>query len=123
MSNLQTGAVRVQALGKLYTLQFTINALCILEAELGANDTMDIQKMIGDRPSITALRTLFWAGLQEHQPQSTKEEAGRVIDAVGLVQATEAMTTALMAAMGTMAPGGAAAPLAPAAGIPVAATG
>jgi hypothetical protein len=128
MSNHQTGRVKVEALGTVYTLQFSINALCALEAELGTNEAMDIQALIGERPSVTVLRTLFWAALLEHQPGTRKEDAGAIMDALGLMQSAEIMTRALVMAMGNVgAPGtaapGAPAPLAVAAAAPVAATG
>ncbi|HRY04517.1 MAG TPA: hypothetical protein P5256_15410 [Beijerinckiaceae bacterium] len=123
MTNTQTGAVTVQAQGKQYTLKFSINALCALEAELGAGDAMDLQQIIGERPSITVLRTLMWAGLQEHHPGTSKDDAGRIMDLVGLVPSTEAVTTALVASMNAVVGAGASAPFAAAAAAPVATTG
>lgn len=128
MSNHQTGRVAVEALGKVFTLQFSINALCALEAELGTNEAMDIQALIGERPSVTVLRTLFWAALIENHAGTSKEDAGKIMDALGLMQSAEIMTRALVMAMGNVgAPGtaapGAPAPLAVAAAARVAATG
>lgn len=115
MSNKETGLQTIEVAGTVYRLQFTINALCTLEAELGADNVTDIQAMIGEQPSITTLRTLFWCGLQEHHPGTTKETAGKVMGAIGLVKASELMTSALLAALGHVIAPGADGPLADAA--------
>jgi len=110
MSNTQTGKIDVVADGKTWSLQFSINGLCVLEADLGASDLTDIMGRMGATPSLTMLRTMFWAGLAEHHQGITKEEAGRIMQAVGLQRATEVVSLALMSALGVA--NGAAGPLA-----------
>ena len=100
MSNSLTGKIDCVADSKTWHLQFTINGLCALETELGAGEILDVQKLIGEKPSMTMLRTLFWASLQENHPGTTKEQAGTIMSAVGLVRATELVSTALVAALG-----------------------
>jgi len=125
MSNSHLGKIDVRVDDKIWSLQFSINALCALEDELGAGQAVDIQTLIGESPSVSTLRTLFWAALQEHHAGITKEDAGRVMNALGILRATSIITQALLAAFGEMAKAqGDSGPLAgTGAGQPLAATG
>lgn len=114
MSNKTLGQFDIVAGGKTYTLQFTINALCALEDELGGGSIADIGETMGNRPSLKMLRTLVWVGLQQHHKAVSKEEAGDIIDAVGIEAVSAAVMSAVTASFGlkqgTTAPLAAAAP-------------
>ena len=103
MSNSLFGKYDIRTDDKVWSLHFSINALCALEDEIGAGRAVDIQTLIGESPSVSTLRTLFWAGLLEHHPGVSKEEAGRIMSTLGLIRSTEIVTQALLAAFGDMA--------------------
>jgi hypothetical protein len=103
MSNSHLGKIDVRVDDKIWSLKFSINALCALEGELGSGQAVDIQRLIGESPSVSTLRTLFWAALQEHHAGVSKEDAGRLMNALGLLRSTEIVTQVLLAAFGDMA--------------------
>jgi hypothetical protein len=83
MSNTK-GEVIIEADGKNYTLKFSVNALCLLEAETGKG----FPKLAGelsdpDKVTLTLMRQLVWAGLQEHHRDVTIQLAGDLIVGAG----------------------------------------
>jgi hypothetical protein len=84
------GEVSVEADGKTYTLVFSINALCELEDKLGAS-VSDIAALSTNGKRFGTIRTVFWAGLQEHHPDLTLKDAGRIITAMGIPAADAAV--------------------------------
>lgn len=109
MSNRTLGRVEFRAGDTTLALHYTINALCLLEEQLGEDaDLMKIIGGLGTAPSLTKIRLLFWAGLRGAAPATTVEDAGTVIDAIGLQRAAELVAHAMSAAFGQA---GAAGPL------------
>ncbi len=106
MSNKPLGRYEFQAGGRTYTMQFTINALCALEAELGSDDVLDVAAVMAERPSLARMRLMFWAGLTQHHKGLTKEDAGDIMDAIGLEAAGGLVTMAIAAAFGAGAKSG-----------------
>lgn len=100
MANPHKGEVAFEADGKRYILQFSIDALCNLEAEAGKG----IVALISDindpmTMSLTRLRQMLWAGLLQHQPDTTIEGAGELIPkAGGLLALREKIAEAFAAA-------------------------
>lgn len=91
--------VEFEAGGARYQLRFGVNALCQIEHLTGEKFTQAAQRLQGE-PSLTDLRMFWWAGLGE----VTREQAGDLMDAVGLERAAqmivEAITLAFPAADG-----------------------
>lgn len=81
--NPHKGEVEFDADGKTYTLSYSTNAVC--EAEAALNRTIvDIgQDMASGKISMTAVRALLWAGLQDHHPGLALRAAGDLILAAG----------------------------------------
>jgi hypothetical protein len=84
MANLQKGEVSLPAGDKTYTLSYSVNAFCHLEEADGrsfAEIITDLMKP--DTLSVRKLRQFVHAGLIDHHPDVTVEEAGRIIMAAG----------------------------------------
>lgn len=85
--NPHKGEVAFEANGQRYVLQFSIDAICILEDAAGKgivallSELQDPLKM-----SVTTARIVLWAGLQEHHPDLTIKQAGELILAAGGVE-------------------------------------
>jgi hypothetical protein len=84
MANPNKGEIAFDVDGKRYTLRYSIDAICSLEAEAGKGmvaligELQDPSKM-----SLTLARQVLWAGLLEHHPELTVKEAGELIPAAG----------------------------------------
>lgn len=89
--------VPLKAAGAAWRLVVSTNALCLLEAEV--KDAAEIAKlMTGGDASFSTVRAAFWAALQDHHPEITLDDAGRLIDHLGLMKAGSLMGQALMLA-------------------------
>jgi hypothetical protein len=99
MTNLIKGEVSFQAEGKMWTLIYSVNALCAMEAELKTG-ALAVAESLGDTKTmrIDTMRTMFWAGLRDHHPETTLEDAGRIMTAIGfhvaIGKASEAFSAA-----------------------------
>lgn len=86
------GVVHFKADGKAWKLCMSVNALCRLEqvAHDWAEDVgVELGRLLqpGEIPPLTqTYRAAFWAGLQDHHPDLTDEDAGRLMHHVGLVK-------------------------------------
>lgn len=99
MANPHRGEVSFDADGTLYTLHFSTNAFCELEAEMGVG-LMQIAALL-DKPeklSMQNLRLLFWAGLRDRHPDISLTDAGRIMDAFGMLDAIQLAAKAFEAA-------------------------
>ena len=83
MANSQRGEVAFRALDRDVVLVLDINALCEVEAELGVK----VHELA--QPGLKAIRALLWAGLQRHQPGASLQNAGDIIQDLGMVKAAE----------------------------------
>ncbi len=90
MANPLRGEVEMKAGDKSYTLAFTINSVCELEAKLDKPLT-DIVAGMG---RISVVRAVLWAGLLHHH-KMTLEEAGDVMHQAGAGVAAQAINAAL----------------------------
>jgi hypothetical protein len=100
MSNPHKGEVALEAGDKTYTLRYSIDAICSMEAALGkgfpaiAAEMSDINKM-----SVTVVRQVLHSGLQESHPDLTLKDAGELIlSAGGALKVMAKVTEALGAA-------------------------
>src|SRR4051794_6574640 len=81
-------------------LVFDFNTMCLLEAatDLKADELL---ACLENDMGATLARAFVWAGLQEHQPEITIEQAGAWIGEVGIAETTRSLTIALAAAFAT----------------------
>jgi hypothetical protein len=109
MANPHRGEVSFEANGKIWTLRYSANALCALEAELdrgildiaaemqswgpplGADgkpldETADQVAARARRVRLSFVRALFWAGLTEDAPHLTLAHAGDLMTEIGGLQ-------------------------------------
>ena len=84
MANKQRGEVSFKAGDDNYTLRYSINALCVMEGEVGKGFAAIAGDLSNpDKISFTLARAVLWAGLKEHHSDITIEEAGELIPAAG----------------------------------------
>lgn len=80
------------------TLVFDANAFCDLEDRLGMGIGKIIATLQAD-PSVSFLRTLVWAGLQNKHEGISERSAGDIISALGLDASLEAIGEAFASAL------------------------
>lgn len=99
ISNPLKGEITVNSGDVSYVLRYTANSLCALEDALNKNIS-EIGVMLNDTSKlrISTMRTLFWAGLVDHQPQITEKMAGDIMTAVGIQTALIKVMEAFVAA-------------------------
>jgi tail tube GTA-gp10-like protein len=95
LANAHKGEVEFTLDKKVYTLHFSINAMCELEDKLGGS-VVEMANIAADpsKISMKTMRTLFWAGLLDHHEAITEVDAGRLIDQIGLVDAMQMLAKA-----------------------------
>ena len=95
MANAHKGEVEFALDKKVYTLRFSINAMCHLEDATGGS-VVELANMMSDpsKLSLRTLRTVFWCGLRDHHEAMTETDAGRVMDELGLVEAAQKVVEA-----------------------------
>lgn len=105
MGNKVRGQIDLQAGDKAYTLQFTANAMCELEAKAGLSISEFMANLqaaqASGRVKMLDLRLLIWAGLTENHPELTLKQAGQIInDLGGMAPAMAVLGEGLAAASG-----------------------
>lgn len=104
MANAVKGQKSFEVDGQTYLIEFTPNGFCELEDKTG-KATMAFLVDLGEAAEGAALRfrdvrLLFWAGLQEHHPDLSEREAGRLMRALGgLVDAMSVIQDAIALSM------------------------
>ena len=84
MANPHKGEVEFQAEGVTYTLRFSISSIVKLEEVTGRNFPVIAQELATpEKISMTLVRQLFWAGLQDSHPGLDIEAAGELISEAG----------------------------------------
>lgn len=88
MANPHKGEVSFESKGAGYKLSFSANALCELEDALGKN-VNEIGAIMQDKGKfrMSMLRTVFWAGLLDHQPGTDMETAKQILSGVAPLDA------------------------------------
>ena len=81
MANPERGEVRVTVAGVDYLLRYTTNAICTLEQRTEERAVPLLKRFAAMDTGMADLRVIVWAGLLDHQPDTTLEDAGAVIDA------------------------------------------
>lgn len=100
--------VRFEADGASWSLNFSVNALCRLEAEVGQEELEALLR--GEATGVTEVRAAFWAGLRDFHPTLTLDDAGALVTHIGLELAGELTAQALVMAFPPAGEGGAADP-------------
>jgi len=85
---------------KVYALKFNNKALRTLETTLDMPITK-IGEVLQDQISIEMLTEIFRAGLIHWKPDITIDEAGEIIDEIGITTAADAVGKAFALAFGT----------------------
>lgn len=97
MGNAVRGETDFQVGDRSYSLLLDVNAFCALEAELDlTTDIILAQYATG--ASLTMVRALAWAALQDSHP-CTLEEAGRIVNQAGVAATKEAIERAMANAL------------------------
>lgn len=101
MSNPHRGDVAFEAGGKAYTLRYSANAICELETAFDKGFIAIATDMAAWEKNprlmrLGAIRTLFWAGLQDHHPDIDQKVAGElVLELGGIEKAADLIMEAL----------------------------
>src|SRR5262245_54422767 len=89
MANKAKGEVGFEADGKAYTLVFTFNAMCALESQLDGETFAGVAAaMVSGRLKAMHIRAMIWAGLQRDHKGVTVNQAGDLVDDIGLTGTT-----------------------------------
>lgn len=94
MANPARGEVAFTVADTEYTLKYSTNAICELEERLDKG----LNVIVANMERLTTVRALLWAGLRAKHPDVTIQQAGELIDKVGMAQATEVIGKALTTA-------------------------
>lgn len=83
--NKHKGQIDMVAGGETYTLRLAANALVIAEGLLDKG-VQEIGDMLADAATfrLGTARALLFAGLHEHHPEITLEDAGEIIGEIGI---------------------------------------
>ncbi|MDW9877325.1 hypothetical protein GOC31_20850 [Sinorhizobium meliloti] len=108
MANPNRGSVALQVGDRVYTLSYSINALCELE-DLLEKPVAEIVKAIQTPAELrmSSVRAIIWAGLQDHHEGLTVKEAGQIASEAGMQAALAKAGEAFRLAFPAPAEGGA----------------
>ena len=82
MANPERSEVAVTIDGTDYLLKFSTNAICRVGSGPTGERAIPFMKRFADQDvGMADVRVIVWAGLLDHQPDTTLEAAGAVIDA------------------------------------------
>lgn len=100
MANPHKGEVELKVGEQSYTLRFSIDAICRLEASVGKGVPLLMEEMSNAKTlTLAAVREVLHAGLHEHHPDIDLKAAGEFIlsgggMAVVMMKINEALQTA-----------------------------
>ncbi len=95
MPNHHRGEASFEVDGKQYEVRFSWNAAADFEGEAGKPLSDALAAIAREELSARFLRSMLWAGLQEHHRGLTPKDAGRLIDKLGRREAQRIMGVAL----------------------------
>ena len=95
MANPFRGESTFEVDGRAHRVRFSWNSAAIYEEAAGKPLSDALLDIAREKLSARSLRAMIWAGLQEHHPDVTLSDAGRLIDAMGRVEAQRVMAVAL----------------------------
>lgn len=82
MSDTLRGEVVREIGGEIYRFKMSFNAMCDLE-EVTGKTLAEVVAEMEINPSITTMRALFWAALQEHHAGFTIKDVGDLMQELG----------------------------------------
>lgn len=101
MANIHRGEVNLTSSNKNFVLRLTINSLCEFESVVQMDATQAIEQFLEASRvgsiKLRIVRALLWAALLEKH-QMTLDDAGKLIDEVGLKDILDAIGNAIIAA-------------------------
>lgn len=111
MANPIKGEVSFEAGDGRYKLSYSTNALCELEEELDMN-VNEISVIMRDPANfrMRMVRSVFWAGLLDHQPDMDIKAAGQVLTHIRPAEALDLIGRAFALAFPDVETGGAVRP-------------
>jgi hypothetical protein len=75
----------VEALGQIWTLKLSTNALCEIEDELGKGiDQIGVLLQDPAQGRVKLFRLIVWAALSDHHENVSQKTAGMIIDEIGM---------------------------------------
>lgn len=88
MANPHRGEVALQVGDQTYTLSFSVNAICELEDAFGNKPVGQVLLAMNDEGGISmkTVRTIIWAGLQDHHKDLDEHAAGVIASEVGVTK-------------------------------------
>lgn len=101
MANKHRGQVALEADGETYVVSFSVNAMCELE-ELQDRSVVDImtelEKVRHDftKLRMQTVRSIVWAALRDHHPDTSMKDAGDIISAAGVPVVMAKIAEAIM---------------------------
>ncbi len=85
MANPHRGSVALQSGDRAYTLSFSVNALCELEAELDKPVSEIIAEIQNPKQvRMNSIRALVWAALRDHHEDVSIKDAGLIATDAGM---------------------------------------
>lgn len=91
------GDLPFEADGKSWRLRFSYNALCRLEQTV--EDQVEVEALLrGEPDSMSTVRAAMLAGLADHHPDLTFDDAGNLIDHLGKRKAAGLIYQAMLLA-------------------------
>ena len=84
------GSYEVEVNGERLVLALSMNAMCAAEQESGKSFSQILTAMNGGE--FGSIRLLFWAVLRKAKPGLTMDDAGEMIDQMGLTTVIKSLT-------------------------------
>lgn len=86
MANPHKGAVALETSDGIRSLRFSTNSICELEDHFGGKPIMEIVSELEDesRVSMKMVRAVIWGALIADWPEASLEDAGNILDEVGI---------------------------------------
>lgn len=98
MPNPARGEVALKAGDQTYTLSMSINAICCVEEHFDLPIASVAERLNVDNPRMGDVRAFLWATLQDHHPDMTMQDAGRLAVDGGIPAVLAALGKVLTAA-------------------------
>lgn len=90
MANPNRGEVALKVGDLEYKLSFSVNAICELENAMD-KPMSEIVASMNEAMRMSTLRTVVWAGLQDHHEGTTLKEAGKIASDAGIAAISDAI--------------------------------
>ncbi len=95
MPNPLRGETTLTVEDKTYRVRFSWNAAAEYEVPAGRPLSVGVQEILDGKVSARSLRAMLWAGLQEHHPDVSLKDAGKMLGAIGVKKGLDVMLEAV----------------------------